>query len=174
MKRFSKFNGLTGLVVAALVSLPLLGCDSSSNDDPGTLVDVAVDGGFDTLVAAVQAADLTSTLEGAGPFTVFAPTEAAFGALPAGTLDDLLLPENKATLAAILTYHVVPGRVTSEDVVGLTSATTVQGEELTIEVVGGNVRINGANVTTVDIDADNGVIHVVDAVLLPPSLTAGQ
>jgi uncharacterized surface protein with fasciclin (FAS1) repeats len=161
-------------VIAGLMAISLFGCDSDSATDPNTIVDVATTGGFTTLVAAVEAADLKTTLEGDGPFTVFAPTNAAFGNLPAGTLDDLLLPANKGALTSILTYHVVAGRVTSDQVVNLTTATTVQGEAIAIEVVNGTVRINGANVTSVDIEADNGVIHVIDAVLLPPSTTSGQ
>ncbi|MBT8203029.1 MAG: fasciclin domain-containing protein [Acidimicrobiia bacterium] len=134
-----------------------------------TVVDIAVDGGFTTLVAAVQAAGLADTLSGDGPFTVFAPTDDAFAALPDGVLDALL--EDTDTLAEILTYHVVPGKVLAADVVGLTSATTVQGEDIAIEVVDGGVLLNGnANVTTTDIEAVNGVVHVIDNVILPPSV----
>jgi uncharacterized surface protein with fasciclin (FAS1) repeats len=131
------------------------------------IVDTAVSAGsFKTLVAAVQAAGLVETLKGAGPFTVFAPTDDAFAALPAGTVDSLLLPENKAKLVSILTYHVVPGHVTAADVMGLTSATTVQGGTLAIDTTDG-VKVNSAHVVTPDIMTDNGVIHVIDAVLLP-------
>ena len=131
------------------------------------IVDTAVAAGsFTTLVAAVQAAGLVETLKGAGPFTVFAPTDDAFAALPAGTVDSLLMPENKAKLVSILTYHVVPGAVTASDVAGLTSATTVQGGTLAIDTTNG-VKINNATVVTPDIMADNGVIHVIDTVLLP-------
>ncbi|MDZ4698337.1 MAG: fasciclin domain-containing protein [Rhodothermales bacterium] len=146
------------------------GCDS--NDDEEELQDivgVATASGFTTLVAAIEAADLTETLQGAGPFTVFAPTEAAFAALPAGTLDTLLDPANQATLAGILTYHVVSGEVTAAQVVTLTSATTVNGATVAISVVDGAVFINDAEVTTTDIEASNGVIHIIDAVLLPPA-----
>jgi uncharacterized surface protein with fasciclin (FAS1) repeats len=133
-----------------------------------TIVDVAINNGFTTLVAAVQAAGLVETLSGEGPFTVFAPTDEAFAALPEGTLDDLLAdPE---ALAEILTYHVVSGEVLAADVVGLTSATTVQGSDIAIEVVDGGVVLNGsANVITTDVDASNGVVHVIDAVILPPT-----
>jgi uncharacterized surface protein with fasciclin (FAS1) repeats len=131
------------------------------------IVDTAVSAGnFTTLVAAVKAADLVETLKGAGPFTVFAPTDAAFEALPAGTIDDLLKPENKAKLASILTYHVVAGKVMSTDLSDGMTPATVNGETVTIKTEGG-VTINGTTVSTADIDADNGVIHVVDAVLMP-------
>ena len=123
--------------------------------------------GFQTLVAAVKAADLVETLKGAGPFTVFAPTDEAFGKLPDGTLDDLLKPESKERLSAILTYHVVPGKVLAADVVNLTAAKTVQGQEVAISVEDGNVKVDGANVTATDIECSNGVIHVIDAVILP-------
>jgi uncharacterized surface protein with fasciclin (FAS1) repeats len=122
---------------------------------------------FSTLVAALKAADLVGTLEGAGPFTVFAPTDAAFAKLPAGTLDSLLKPENKAKLAAILTYHVVAGNVLAADVVKLNTAKTVNGQSVAIAVNGGKVSIDGANVSTTDIKASNGVIHVIDSVILP-------
>jgi len=135
----------------------------------GDIVAVANSAGtFTTLVAALQAADLVTTLQGAGPFTVFAPTDAAFAALPAGTVDTLLKPENKSTLVDILTYHVVAGKVTAADVVKLTDATTVEGKNVTIQVVSGKVMINDATVTTADVGASNGVIHVIDKVLLPP------
>ena len=131
------------------------------------IVDTAVAAGsFTTLVAAVKAAGLVETLKGAGPFTVFAPTDDAFAALPAGTIDSLLMPESKDKLISILTYHVVPGAVTASDVMAMTSATTVQGGTLAIDTRNG-VKINNANVVTPDIMADNGVIHVIDAVLLP-------
>lgn len=133
------------------------------------LVDTAIAAGsFTTLVTAVQAAGLEATLRGPGPFTVFAPTDAAFAALPAGTLEALLAdPE---TLADILLYHVVAGEVLAADVVGLTSATAANGDAIGIEVVGGQVVLNGsATVTATDIMATNGVIHVIDAVILPPA-----
>ncbi len=135
---------------------------------PATVVDIAV-GSADhsTLVAAVTAAGLGETLSGAGPFTVFAPTNAAFSALPAGTLDDLLKPENKEKLASILTYHVVAGKVMSTDLTDGMKATTVNGQEITIGVKEGKVTVNGANVTTADLGAGNGVVHVIDAVILP-------
>ncbi len=135
------------------------------------IVDTAIgNGSFTTLVAAVQAAGLESTLRGAGPFTVFAPTDAAFAALPAGTVEDLLKPENKAKLTAILTYHVLPGEVMSSAIAGQTlEPATVQGAKL--KAVGGadgTVMINDAKVVTADVDASNGVIHVIDKVIMPP------
>ncbi|MGE5203170.1 MAG: fasciclin domain-containing protein [Acidobacteriota bacterium] len=134
------------------------------------IVDTAVAAGeFKTLAAALTAAGLVDTLKGPGPFTVFAPTDAAFAKLPAGTLDSLLKPENKAKLTAILTYHVVAGKVMAADFVKLKEAKTVNGAMIAVKVDGGNVMINNAKVTTADIAASNGVIHVIDTVLLPPS-----
>ncbi|SDI73346.1 fasciclin domain-containing protein [Lutimaribacter saemankumensis] len=131
------------------------------------IVDTAVDAGsFTTLVAAVQAAGLVDTLKGDGPFTVFAPTDEAFAALPEGTVEDLLKPENKDKLTAILTYHVVPGKVMSGDLSNNMMATTVQGGDVTIMTEGG-VTVDGANVVTADIEASNGVIHVIDGVIMP-------
>ena len=127
---------------------------------------------FDTLVAAVQAAGLVETLKGDGPFTLFAPTDAAFAALPEGTVESLLRPENRDQLVSILTYHVVPGRVTAEQVVTLDRATTVQGSDVRISTRGGGVRINDSNVVTTDVMASNGIIHVIDAVLLPPEMAS--
>jgi len=124
---------------------------------------------FSTLVAALQAADLVGVLEGEGPFTVFAPTNAAFAALPEGTLDSLLKPDNKQQLIDILTYHVVPGAVYAADVTQLSSATTVQGSNIDITTSMGKVKIDNAQVVTTDIKASNGVIHVIDAVILPQS-----
>jgi uncharacterized surface protein with fasciclin (FAS1) repeats len=133
------------------------------------IVDTAVAAGsFTTLAAALEAADLVDTLKGEGPFTVFAPTDDAFAALPAGTIDDLLKPANKDKLVAVLTYHVVPGAVMSGDLTNGMTATTVNGANVTIMTEGG-VTVNGANVTAADIGATNGVIHVIDAVILPPA-----
>jgi uncharacterized surface protein with fasciclin (FAS1) repeats len=129
----------------------------------------ASSGDFNTLVAALKAAGLVETLEGDGPFTVFAPTDEAFAKLPAGTVDSLLLPENKAKLVAILTYHVVPGEVLAADVVKLSSADTVEGQALSISVEDGGVQVNGAHVTATDVMASNGVIHVIESVLIPAS-----
>ena len=138
--------------------------------DKMDIVDTAVaDGRFTTLAAALQAAGLVETLKGEGPFTVFAPTDDAFAALPAGTLDSLLLPENKQQLTDILLYHVVSGKVMASDVVNLTSAPTVLGKDVTIKVQDGKVYLNDTvQVIITDIETSNGVIHVIDAVLLPP------
>lgn len=132
------------------------------------IVDTAVAAGpFKTLAAALQAAGLVDTLKGRGPFTVFAPTDEAFAKLPAGTVDDLLKPENKEKLRSILLYHVVPGKLTSKEVVKLTSAKTAEGQPLTIKVEDGKVMVNNATVVKADVEASNGVIHVIDTVLLP-------
>jgi transforming growth factor-beta-induced protein len=139
------------------------------------IVDTAVaDGRFTTLVTAVTAAGLVDTLKGEGPFTVFAPTDDAFAKLPAGTVDELLKPENKQKLTDILLYHVVSGKVMAADVVGLTSATTVLGKDVAIKVDMGNVYVNDAKVIITDIETSNGVIHVIDTVLLPPAEEAKQ
>jgi len=127
-------------------------------------------GSFKTLVAAVQAAGLVETLQGPGPFTVFAPTDEAFAKLPPGTVEDLLKPENKAKLVAILTYHVVPGKVMSADVVKVKSATTVQGGNLAVKVDKSRVMIDNAEVVQADVLAGNGVIHVIDTVMLPKAM----
>ena len=139
------------------------------------VVQVATEAGtFKTLVAAVQAAGLAETLQGEGPFTVFAPSDAAFAKLPAGTVEALLA--DKAKLAAILTYHVVPGKVMAADVIGAGSAkpATVNGEPLDVQVRGGKVYVNGAQVTSADVGASNGVIHVIDTVLMPPAAPSGR
>jgi uncharacterized surface protein with fasciclin (FAS1) repeats len=172
------------IICALTASLAAAACSDDGSTPPadmtmnggdgtaaGDIVDVAVENGsFNTLVAAVQAAGLVDTLKGAGPFTVFAPTDAAFAALPKGTVDDLLKPENKSKLVDILTYHVVSGKVTSGDVVKLSEAATVEGSKVNVSVSGSTVKINDATVTAVDIAASNGVIHVIDKVLLPPSM----
>jgi uncharacterized surface protein with fasciclin (FAS1) repeats len=133
------------------------------------IVDTAVGAGsFETLVAAVQAAELVETLKGEGPFTVFAPTDEAFAALPEGTVENLLKPENKDQLVAVLTYHVVPGKVMSGDLSDDMTAATVQGGDITIDLDNG-VMVNDANVVQADIEAENGVIHVIDKVILPAS-----
>lgn len=132
------------------------------------IVDTAVAAGkFKTLAAALQAAGLVETLKGQGPFTVFAPTDDAFKKLPAGTVEELLKPENKGKLVKILTYHVVPGKVAAADVVKLSKAKTVEGSEITIHVSEGKVKVDNANVVATDIAASNGIIHVIDAVILP-------
>jgi uncharacterized surface protein with fasciclin (FAS1) repeats len=133
------------------------------------IVDTAVAAGsFTTLARALTAADLVATLKGPGPFTVFAPTDEAFAKLPAGTLDNLLKPENREMLRRVLTYHVVPGKVMAADVVKISSAKAVSGDTLPIDVSGGTVMLDEARVVKTDIAASNGVIHVIDTVLLPP------
>ena len=175
------------VVTAAVSTLVLAGCSSSSTSSgssptpaptsasasptaAGTIVEVAsAAADFSTLVAAVKAAGLVDTLNGAGPYTVFAPTNEAFAALPAGVLDKLLLPENKDVLTKILTYHVVAGEVMAADVKP-GAVKTVEGQDITITVDNGTVKVNDATVTATDIDASNGVIHVIDGVLLPPGV----
>jgi uncharacterized surface protein with fasciclin (FAS1) repeats len=133
-----------------------------------SIVEIAVGNpDFSTLVAALKAADLVGALSGEGPFTVFAPTNAAFAQLPAGTVEALLLPENKDKLIAILTYHVVPGKVMAADVVKLTEATSLEGDVIAITVSDAGVKVDEANVTVTDIVGSNGVIHVIDAVIMP-------
>ena len=145
----------------------LLGMALTMAASAADIVDTAVAGKFNTLVAAVKAAGLVDTLKGPGPFTVFAPTDEAFAKLPAGTLESLLKPENKAKLQSILTYHVVSGKVMAADVVKLTSAKTVEGQTVAIKTGNNTVMVNNATVTKTDIATSNGVIHVIDTVLLP-------
>lgn len=157
-------KGLLGLAL----SLSIAGAATAESMPNKDIVDTAVSAGsFKTLVAAVQAAGLVGVLKGEGPLTVFAPTDEAFKKLPAGTVENLLKPENKDKLVSILTYHVVPGRVTADKVVGLTSAKTVNGQELKVSKKDGKVMIDNARVTSTDILASNGVIHVIDTVVLP-------
>jgi uncharacterized surface protein with fasciclin (FAS1) repeats len=161
-------RSLVSLVAAAL--LLTLSTAVYANPKAGSqdIVDTAVAAGsFKTLAAALQAAGLVDTLKGKGPFTVFAPTDDAFAKLPAGTVDELLKPENKQKLIAILTYHVVPGKVTAAQAMKVNSAKTVNGESLNISTQGGTVMINDAPVTKADIMCSNGVIHVIDTVLMP-------
>ena len=153
---------------AIFASAAFAGHHSEMKSKAADIVDTAVAAGqFNTLAAALDAADLVGTLKGEGPFTVFAPTDEAFAKLPEGTVESLLLPENRDKLVAILTYHVVPGKVLAKDVVELSSATTVNGSDVTIAVADGSVRIDNATVIATDIDASNGVIHVIDSVILP-------
>ena len=161
MKNLKSMLGATAIAMTlAHVSLPAKAAD---------IVDTAVNAGqFKTLVAAVTAAGLVDTLKGTGPFTVFAPTDEAFAKLPEGTVESLLKPENKSKLVAILTYHVLPGKVMSGDIAGKKlSVATVQGGQVSVNAMSG-VMINDANVVTADIAASNGVIHVIDKVILPP------
>lgn len=152
----------------ALTAATALAAPAFADGHSKDIVDTAVGAGsFTTLVAAVQAADLVDTLKGEGPFTVFAPTDDAFAALPEGTVETLLLPENKDQLVAILTYHVVPGKVMSGDIAGKKmDVKTVNGGMAMVDAMSG-VTIDGANVVQADIEASNGVIHVIDAVILP-------
>ena len=158
---------ITKFLVLAILALAVSTTASATEKN---IVDTAVAAGsFNTLVKAVQAADLTATLEGPGPFTVFAPTDQAFAKLPAGTLESLLKPENKDKLRAILTYHVVAGEVNAAEVVKLTSVKTVEGANLKIAANNGSVMVDNAKVVKADIRTSNGIIHVIDAVMLPPS-----
>lgn len=151
----------------ALTAAATLAAPAFAGGHSKDIVDTAVGAGsFGTLVAAVEAAGLVDTLKGEGPFTVFAPTDDAFAALPEGTVETLLKPENKDQLISILTYHVVPGKVMSSDLSNNMMATTAQGGDVTIMTEGG-VTVNGANVVQADVEASNGVIHVIDAVILP-------
>ena len=169
---------IAAMAAASLMLLAACGSDDSTSDtsttveapaEAGTIVEVAsANDDFSTLVAAVTAADLVETLSGDGPFTVFAPTNAAFDALPEGLVANLLLPEYKEVLVAILTYHVVAGKVMAADVKA-GDVESVQGENITIDTASG-VKDNTANVTTTDVAASNGVIHVIDAVIVPPSI----
>ncbi len=160
--------GRLAAVAATVISVAVGSASAYAADKD--IVDTAIAAGqFKTLAAALTAAGLVDTLKGPGPFTVFAPTDAAFAKLPAGTLDTLLKPESKAKLTAILTYHVVAGKVMAADVVKLKKAKTVNGAMVAVKVYGGTVMINNAKVTTADIAASNGVIHVIDTVLLPPA-----
>ncbi len=158
-------NILKKIAIALLVVLPF-GPAQAANK---TIVEVAVEAGmFKTLVAAVQAADLAETLSSAGPFTVFAPTDEAFAKLPAGTVEDLLKPENKGKLVKILTYHVLAGKVMSGDIAGKKmGAKSVEGSEIMVDATNG-VKVDGATVVKADIEASNGVIHVIDTVIMPP------
>jgi uncharacterized surface protein with fasciclin (FAS1) repeats len=160
---------IANLAVAAIATLGLMAdAATAARAAEQDIVDAAVAAGqFKTLAAALSGAGLVATLKGTGPFTVFAPTDAAFAKLPAGTVENLLKPENKDKLTAILTYHVVPGRVMAADVSKVQEAKTVNGKMLTVSAKGGAVMINDAKVTSTDITASNGVIHVIDSVILP-------
>jgi uncharacterized surface protein with fasciclin (FAS1) repeats len=157
------------LIGLGAVSALALATPAWSQAPASDIVDTAVAAGqFNTLAAALTAAGLVPTLKGTGPFTVFAPTDAAFAKLPAGVVADLLKPENKAKLTAVLTYHVVSGKVMSAALAGkVTDAPTVQGQTVKVDATMGGVMVNNARVTTADIQASNGVIHVIDTVLLP-------
>ena len=162
-------KSLTRSLIVSAATIALLTAGSAVRaQQQKDIVDTAVAAGsFNTLAAALKAADLVQTLKGAGPFTVFAPTDAAFAKLPAGTVENLLKPENKAQLIAVLTYHVVPGSVMAAQVVSLKEAKTVNGQSVRVSTMGGTVKIDGATVVQTDIRASNGVIHVIDSVILP-------
>jgi uncharacterized surface protein with fasciclin (FAS1) repeats len=155
------------VVAAAAIGLAVSSAGVRAADKD--IVETAVASGqFGTLATALGAAGLVETLKGPGPFTVFAPTDEAFAKLPAGTVENLLKPENKGQLTAILTYHVVPGAVMAADVVEMSEAETVNGKKVKIAIEGGTVMVNDAKVVTADVNASNGVIHIIDAVILPP------
>ena len=159
-------NAMTTIAAAAVaVALSMSAVQAADKTD---IVQTAIsNGSFKTLVAAVKAAGLVETLKGSGPFTVFAPTDEAFAKLPGGTVENLLKPENKKQLVAILTYHVVPGKVMSKDIVGKkTMAKSVEGEEISIDATNG-VKVDNAKVVKADVEASNGVIHVIDTVIMP-------
>ncbi|MEM8752999.1 MAG: fasciclin domain-containing protein [Pseudomonadota bacterium] len=166
MKKYLALAAAAVLAACAQAAEPTATPTAAGKAD---IVDTAVSAGqFDTLVAAVQAADLVETLKSPGPFTVFAPTDEAFAALPEGTIETLLKPENKDQLVAILTYHVIAGEVTSADLAGKKlNAATVQGSTVSIDATAGGVTVDDANVIAADVDASNGVIHVIDQVILP-------
>lgn len=163
IQKYAQFS-----VLAATIALFAITANAGNYTAKKNIVETATNNGsFTTLVAALDAAGLSETLQDDGPFTVFAPTDEAFAKLPAGTVENLLLPENKDQLIAILTYHVVAGKVTSGHVVKLDSATTVNGQDVRISVNDDIVMVNGATVAAVDVIASNGVIHVIDEVILP-------
>jgi uncharacterized surface protein with fasciclin (FAS1) repeats len=159
---------LKTLTLGISVNMLMLSASTQAQQNNKDIVETAVAAGsFKTLAKALQAADLVDTLKGQGPFTVFAPTDDAFAKLPAATLNDLLKPENKKKLQRILTYHVVPGRVTSSDVVKLSTAKAVSGDAIDIKASGGTVIVDGARVVKTDVQASNGIIHVIDTVIMP-------
>jgi uncharacterized surface protein with fasciclin (FAS1) repeats len=165
-----KFRALFALAVVftAVTAGRFLNAADDKKEEAKTIVQTAIAAeGFKTLVAAVKAGDLVDALSGEGPFTVFAPTDEAFAKLPAGTVESLLKPENKAKLQAVLKYHVVSGKVMAADVVKLTEAGTLADQKVKVKVTGGNVMINDSKVIKTDIECSNGVIHVIDKVLLP-------
>ena len=174
MNNSKTMKAITFTLMASMILLSMVAGaaqDSHSKQSDQDIVDVAVaNGNFNTLAAALKAAGLVEVLKGEGPFTVFAPTDEAFAKLPEGTVESLLKPENIDQLKAVLTYHVVSGKVMAEDVVKLNAATTVNGADVKIAVVDAAVKLNdGSTVVMTDVNASNGVIHVIDTVILPPS-----
>jgi uncharacterized surface protein with fasciclin (FAS1) repeats len=171
MKQF-KIVSMIALAVVFMAFAPY--SISTQDNDHHDIVSIAQDTeNLSTLVAAIQAAELVDVLKGDGPFTVFAPTNEAFEALPDGTLESLLMPENRDQLVEILTYHVVPGEVMSGDLSDGMMAETVEGSEVTISLSDYGAKVNGANIEAADIEASNGVVHVIDAVILPPEDNSG-
>ena len=167
VKRIFPVAGLVALL--AVSTAPVSAQMYSQQAKPDIVATAIAAGQFNTLVAAVKAAGLVEVLQGDGPFTVIAPTDEAFAKLPAGTVEDLLKPENKEKLKAVLTYHVVAGRVMAKDVVGIQSAKTVQGQSLRVSIKDGTPMVDDAKIVATDIEASNGVIHVIDTVVLPQS-----
>jgi uncharacterized surface protein with fasciclin (FAS1) repeats len=171
MKKWQSYSASLVCVAMAFTAVFLMRPQSAAAGEQHAkkdIVDTAVAAGdFKTLAAALKAAGLIDTLKGEGPFTVFAPTDEAFAKLPAGTVESLLKPENKDKLTAILTYHVVPAKAMAKDVAGMTSAKTVNGKKLKLQIDGDKVMVDEATVTKADIATSNGVIHVIDTVLLP-------
>ena len=166
----SKILSIAALGALIAVAATPLAAQSYSMGPKPDIVETAIEAGsFQTLVAAVKAAGLVEVLQGDGPFTVFAPTDEAFAKLPEGTVEELLKPENKEKLVAILTYHVVSGKVMAKDVAGIKSAETVQGQSLKVSIKDGTPMVDNAKIVATDIEASNGVIHVIDAVVLPES-----
>jgi uncharacterized surface protein with fasciclin (FAS1) repeats len=166
MKVIQTVRSLLG--ASLLVGVVAMATAQTANAQGKDIVDTAVAAGsFQTLVRAVQAAELVDTLKGTGPFTLFAPTDAAFAKLPSGTVEELLKPENKSKLQAVLTYHVVPGTVMAADVIKVTTAKTVNGQSLAVNAKNGAVMVDNAKVIKTDIVTSNGVIHVIDTVVLP-------
>jgi uncharacterized surface protein with fasciclin (FAS1) repeats len=159
-------QGIARTALAAAIAIAFTAAPGAAQGRD--VVDTAAAAGqFKTLTAALTAAGLTATLKGPGPFTVFAPTDEAFAKLPKGTVEDLLKPENKAKLTAILTYHVVAGSVPSSEAVKLSTAKTVNGKDLTLSTANGGLEVNGAKVVTADVKASNGIIHIIDKVIIP-------
>jgi uncharacterized surface protein with fasciclin (FAS1) repeats len=168
LNKITRFFGFAAVAVLVAVSGSIQTSQADSHHNMKDIVDTAVAAGsFNTLAAALKAADLIDTLKGEGPFTVFAPTDEAFAKLPKGTVENLLKPENKSKLAAILTYHVVAGKVMAADVVKIKSAKTVNGQSIKVKAGSGGVMVDNAKVVKTDIETSNGVIHVIDSVILP-------
>lgn len=164
---------ITAFLIAALFAAGQAVAGSYGSKAKQDIVDTAAAAGtFQTLIAAAQAAELVDALKGDGPLTVFAPNDAAFAALPEGTVENLLKPENKAQLQAVLLYHVVPGKIMAGDIGAGASPATLEGQQIDVVAAEGGVTVNGANVIAADIEASNGVIHVIDAVILPPQKAA--